>query len=135
MASGGPVAADRARLCRRIAADHLDSLRDVAEKITGAPPGQTVPDAVVRAADEIQIVDTAPEALRDRMAHGDIYPAGQAQAALAGWFRIRNLSALRELSYDGHPLYTYIGDTAPGQARGNNLNLNGGLWHEVPAAR
>ena len=37
----------------------------------------------------------------------------------------------RQLTYDGHPLYTYIGDTAPGQARGNNLNLNGGLWHDV----
>jgi predicted lipoprotein with Yx(FWY)xxD motif len=37
----------------------------------------------------------------------------------------------RQLSYDGHPLYTYIGDSAPGQANGNNLNLNGGLWHEV----
>jgi predicted lipoprotein with Yx(FWY)xxD motif len=40
-----------------------------------------------------------------------------------------------QLAYNGHPLYTYIGDTAPGQARGNNLNLNGGLWHEVPASR
>ena len=40
-----------------------------------------------------------------------------------------------QLTYNGHPLYTYIGDTAPGQARGNNLNLNGGLWHEVPASR
>jgi predicted lipoprotein with Yx(FWY)xxD motif len=39
-----------------------------------------------------------------------------------------------QLTYNGHPLYTYIGDSAPGQARGNNLNLNGGLWHEVPAA-
>jgi predicted lipoprotein with Yx(FWY)xxD motif len=40
-----------------------------------------------------------------------------------------------QLTYNGHPLYTYIGDTAPGQARGNNINLNGGLWHEVPASR
>jgi predicted lipoprotein with Yx(FWY)xxD motif len=39
-----------------------------------------------------------------------------------------------QLTYNGHPLYTYIGDSAPGQARGNNLNLNGGLWHEVPAS-
>jgi predicted lipoprotein with Yx(FWY)xxD motif len=37
----------------------------------------------------------------------------------------------RQLTYNGHPLYTYIGDSAPGQARGNNLNLNGGLWQEV----
>jgi len=40
-----------------------------------------------------------------------------------------------QLTYNGHPLYTYIGDSAPGQARGNNLNLNGGVWHEVPASR
>ena len=39
-----------------------------------------------------------------------------------------------QATYDGHPLYTYIGDSAPGQARGNNLNLNGGLWHEVTAS-
>ncbi len=37
-----------------------------------------------------------------------------------------------QATYDGHPLYTYIGDNAPGQASGNNLNLNGGLWHDVP---
>jgi predicted lipoprotein with Yx(FWY)xxD motif len=36
-----------------------------------------------------------------------------------------------QATYNGHPLYTYIGDSAPGQANGNNLNLNGGLWHEV----
>jgi predicted lipoprotein with Yx(FWY)xxD motif len=44
---------------------------------------------------------------------------------------ITRTGGARQLTYDGHPLYTYIGDTAPGQARGNNLNLNGGLWHEV----
>ena len=36
-----------------------------------------------------------------------------------------------QATYDGHPLYTYVGDSGPGQARGNNLNLNGGLWYEV----
>ena len=76
----------------------LDSLRDVAEKLTGGPPGPTVPDAFARAADEVEIVDQVPEVLRDRMAHGDIYPAEQAQTALAGWFRIGNLCALRELA-------------------------------------
>ena len=40
-----------------------------------------------------------------------------------------------QLIYNGHPLYTYIADTAPGQARGNNINLNGGVWHDVPASR
>ena len=37
-----------------------------------------------------------------------------------------------QLTYNGHPLYTYVGDAAPGQASGNNLNLNGGLWLVVP---
>ena len=48
---------------------------------------------------------------------------------------ITRTGGARQLTYDGHPLYTYIGDTAPGQARGNNLNLNGGLWHDVPISR
>ena len=48
---------------------------------------------------------------------------------------ITRTGGARQLTYNGHPLYTYVGDTAPGQARGNNLNLNGGLWHEVPASR
>jgi predicted lipoprotein with Yx(FWY)xxD motif len=46
---------------------------------------------------------------------------------------VRRTDGSEQLTYNGHPLYTYIGDSAPGQARGNNLNLNGGLWHEVPA--
>jgi predicted lipoprotein with Yx(FWY)xxD motif len=48
---------------------------------------------------------------------------------------IKRTDGSEQLTYNGHPLYTYIGDTTPGQARGNNLNLNGGLWHEVPASR
>jgi predicted lipoprotein with Yx(FWY)xxD motif len=48
---------------------------------------------------------------------------------------ITRTGGARQLTYNGHPLYTYIGDPAPGQARGNNLNLNGGLWHEVPVSR
>ncbi len=45
---------------------------------------------------------------------------------------IRRTNGSLQATYDGHPLYTYIGDRAPGQANGNNLNLNGGLWLEVP---
>jgi predicted lipoprotein with Yx(FWY)xxD motif len=48
---------------------------------------------------------------------------------------ITRTGGTRQLTYNGHPLYTYIGDSAPGQARGNNLYLNGGLWHEVAASR
>jgi predicted lipoprotein with Yx(FWY)xxD motif len=46
---------------------------------------------------------------------------------------IRRTNGVLQLTYNGHPLYAYIGDSAPGQASGNNLNLNGGVWHEVPA--
>ena len=48
---------------------------------------------------------------------------------------ITRTGGARQLTYNGHPLYTYIGDSAPGQASGNNINLNGGLWHEVPVSR
>ncbi len=48
---------------------------------------------------------------------------------------IRRSDGTTQATYNGHPLYTYVGDTAPGQAFGNNLNLNGGLWHEVTMPR
>ena len=47
---------------------------------------------------------------------------------------IKRTDGTTQATYDGHPLYTYVGDSAPGQANGNGLNLNGGLWHEVPAS-
>jgi predicted lipoprotein with Yx(FWY)xxD motif len=47
---------------------------------------------------------------------------------------IKRSDATTQALYNGHPLYTYVGDTAPGQAHGNNLNLNGGLWHEIPVS-
>ena len=81
-----------------VSAGHLDSLADVVAKITGAAPRQTVPDSVVRGAGEVELVDVTPEALRDRLARGHIYPADQVEAALGGWFRTGNLSALRELA-------------------------------------
>jgi two-component system sensor histidine kinase KdpD len=77
---------------------HLDSLVDVAENITGVPAGKTVPDPVVLAADEIELVDVTPEALRDRMARGQVYPREHAEAALSGAFRVGPLAALRELA-------------------------------------
>ena len=59
-----------------------------------------------------------------------------ASAALPGKVgTIKRTDGSEQLTYNGHPLYTYIGDSAPGQAKGNNLNLNGGLWHEVPVSR
>lgn len=77
---------------------HLESLNDVVEKITGVPQRETVPDAVVRAADQVELVDMTPEALRRRMAHGNIYAAEKVDAALTNYFRVGNLSALRELA-------------------------------------
>jgi two-component system, OmpR family, sensor histidine kinase KdpD len=77
---------------------HLESLNDVVEKITGVPQRETVPDAVVRAADQVELVDSTPEALRRRMAHGNIYPAEKIDAALTHYFRAGNLAALRELA-------------------------------------
>ncbi len=77
---------------------HLESVNDVVTEITGIQQQETVPDGVVRAADQIELVDMAPEALRRRMAHGNIYAADKVDAALANYFRVGNLSALRELA-------------------------------------
>ena len=77
---------------------HLESLNDVVTKITGVVQRETVPDAVVRAADQVELVDMTAEALRRRMAHGNIYPADKVDAALSNYFRVGNLTALRELA-------------------------------------
>ena len=77
---------------------HLESINDVVEKITGVPQRERVPDAVVRAADQVELVDMAPEALRRRMAHGNVYAAAKVDAALGNYFRVGNLTALRELA-------------------------------------
>jgi two-component system sensor histidine kinase KdpD len=77
---------------------HLESLADVCEAITGIPQRESVPDAVVRAADQIELVDMTPEALRRRLAHGNIYDPETIDVALANYFRVGNLAALRELA-------------------------------------
>jgi two-component system, OmpR family, sensor histidine kinase KdpD len=77
---------------------HLEGLNDVVESITGVAQRETVPDAVVRRADQIELVDMTPEALRRRLAHGNVLPAVRVDAALANYFRIGNLAALRELA-------------------------------------
>ena len=77
---------------------HLESLNDVVEQITGAAQHETVPDSVVRAADQIELVDMSAEALRRRMAHGNVYPPERVDAALGNYFRTGNLTALRELA-------------------------------------
>ena len=77
---------------------HLESVNDVVEKITGVPQRETVPDAVVRAADQIELEDMSAEALRRRLAHGNVYAPEKIDAALSNYFRAGNLSALRELA-------------------------------------
>ena len=77
---------------------HLDSLNDVIQRITGTTQRETVPDEVVRRAQQIELVDITPEALRRRLAHGNIYPARKIDAALGNYFRAGNLTALRELA-------------------------------------
>jgi two-component system sensor histidine kinase KdpD len=77
---------------------HLESVNDVVEKITGITQQETVPDYVVRRAEQIELVDVTPEALRRRMAHGNIYAPDKIDASLSNYFRVGNLSALRELA-------------------------------------
>ncbi|MEU4218250.1 DUF4118 domain-containing protein [Actinoplanes sp. NPDC026623] len=77
---------------------HLESLNDVVAQITGVEQRETVPDAVVRAAEQVELVDMTPEALRRRMAHGNIYRPENIDAALGNYFRTGNLTALRELA-------------------------------------
>lgn len=77
---------------------HLESLGDVVESITGVRQRETVPDEVVRRADQIELVDMSPPALRRRMAHGNIYKSDKVDAALSNYFRPGNLTALRELA-------------------------------------
>ncbi|MFM9368817.1 ATP-binding protein [Streptomyces sp. Da 82-17] len=77
---------------------HLESLGDIVESITGVRQRETVPDEVVRRADQIELIDMSPQALRRRMAHGNIYKAEKIDAALSNYFRPGNLTALRELA-------------------------------------
>ncbi|MEU4246627.1 sensor histidine kinase KdpD [Amycolatopsis sp. NPDC026612] len=77
---------------------HLQSLNDVVERITGVTQQETVPDEVVRRAEQLELVDITPEALRRRLAHGNVYPAERIDAALGNYFRPGNLTALRELA-------------------------------------
>jgi two-component system sensor histidine kinase KdpD len=77
---------------------HLEGLHDVIQSITGVDVRETIPDAVVAEATEIQLVDLPVEALLDRFERGKIYPRDRAQQALANFFREGSLTALRELA-------------------------------------
>jgi two-component system, OmpR family, sensor histidine kinase KdpD len=77
---------------------HLESVADTVEQLTGMPVRERVPDWVVRRADQIELADSSPEQLRRRMLHGNIYPDEQVPRALTQFFRTDNLAALRELA-------------------------------------
>ena len=77
---------------------HVESVNDVVEKITGTAQRETIPDRVLDLADEIQFIDISPEALRKRMRHGNIYRPDKVETALANFFRPGNLAALREIA-------------------------------------
>ena len=77
---------------------HLESLADEVEQMTGTPVRERVPDWVLRKASQIELIDSSPEQLRRRMLHGNIYPKQKVPQALTHFFRTDNLIALRELA-------------------------------------
>ncbi|MGV8886192.1 MAG: DUF4118 domain-containing protein [Microbacteriaceae bacterium] len=77
---------------------HVESLSDVVRQVTGVLQRETVPDSALRRADQIELVDLAPQALRNRLTDGVVYPAARVDAALSNFFRLGNLTALRELA-------------------------------------
>jgi len=76
---------------------HVESVKDLVEKVTGIVVRETVPDRVLDDADEIQFIDITPEALRKRMRHGNVYARDKVETALANFFRPQNLSAMRQI--------------------------------------
>ena len=76
---------------------HVESVKDLVEKVTGIVVRETVPDKELDGADEIQFIDITPEALRKRMRHGNIYSQDKVETALANFFKPQNLSAMRQI--------------------------------------
>jgi two-component system sensor histidine kinase KdpD len=77
---------------------HLESLNDIVQSITGIRQQETMPDRILDEADEIELIDIAPDALRARLRHGNVYPSDRARQALEHYFTTSNLTALRELA-------------------------------------
>jgi two-component system, OmpR family, sensor histidine kinase KdpD len=77
---------------------HLESVADAVATITGAPVHERIPDEVLLGADEIELVDMSPHALRQRMRHGNVYPPDRTEVALDRFFTEANLTALREIA-------------------------------------
>jgi two-component system, OmpR family, sensor histidine kinase KdpD len=76
---------------------HLESVKDLVERVSGISVRETVPDRILDSADVIQFIDIAPQALRKRMRHGNVYGQDRVDTALANFFRPRNLAAMRQI--------------------------------------
>jgi two-component system sensor histidine kinase KdpD len=76
---------------------HVESVKDLVEKVTGVVVRETVPDKELDGADVVQFIDIAPEALRKRMRHGNVYARDKVDTALANFFRPGNLAAIRQI--------------------------------------
>ncbi|GHJ38581.1 hypothetical protein Sm713_41900 [Streptomyces sp. TS71-3] len=94
---------------------HVESLAGTVERISGVRMPERVPDAVIRCADRIELVDFSPEQLRHRMSYGSVYSPGRARRALDGFFRTETLTALRELTRASWP-------TRPGTPSGSSAS-------------
>ena len=77
---------------------HLEALNDAVHRLTGTTVRETLPDGILPLADEVILIDVTPETLRERLRAGKIYPPERIETALANFFRIENLSSLRELA-------------------------------------
>lgn len=77
---------------------HLESLNDQVAELTGIRVRETVPDAILGAADEVVLIDITPQSLIERLTAGKVYPPERVQAALSNFFKVENLAALREVA-------------------------------------
>ena len=77
---------------------HLESLNDQVAELTGTRVRETVPDAVLAAADDVVLIDITPDSLIERLLAGKVYPQERVQTALNNFFKVENLSALREVA-------------------------------------
>lgn len=98
---------------------HLESVADAVATITGAPVNERLPDEVLDEADEVELVDMSPHALRQRMKHGNVYPPDRAQVALDRFFTEPNLTALREIAlrFVARTVDEQLEEIAPGTPR------------------
>lgn len=104
---------------------HLESVANAVATITGAPVNERIPDEVLAAADEVELVDMSPFALRQRMRHGNVYPPDRTRVALDRFFTESNLTALRELAL------RFVAGRVDAQLEGINTSPSGTVSERV----